>query len=198
MAKKKKSAVEERLAEYKMFYPDTTVTRIGIDSNQTVSHKDGLELSKMVCHMTHSGLLQFVILKNKMYIFKSREFLKVADGFKKGARVRFHDPRTPDDHRESVILSEGMRYDGGIPFIWTENSPIVSSIETILPMRRFKKSFEQTTKIFKHSLIRTNLCNLIASYFIGCTGFLFDNYSTLFANLNNVGYPLQFILRPRS
>ena len=122
MAKKKKSAVEERLAEYKMFYPDTTITRIGIDSNQTVSHKDGLELSKMVCHMTHSGLLQFVILKNKMYIFKSREFLKVADGFKKGAKVRFHDPRTPDDRRESVILADGLRYDGGIPFIWTENS----------------------------------------------------------------------------
>ena len=66
MAKKKKSAVEERLAEYKMFYPDTTVTRIGIDSNQTVSHKDGLELSKMVCHMTHSGLLQFWIHGSRM------------------------------------------------------------------------------------------------------------------------------------
>lgn len=48
--------------------------------------------------------------------------LTFADGFKKGAKVRFYDPRTPDDHRESVILADGLRYDGGIPFIWTENS----------------------------------------------------------------------------
>lgn len=129
MAKKKKSAVEERLAEYKMFYPDTTITRVGFEDCKSISHKNGLELSKMVCHMTHSGLLQFVILKNRMYIFKSREFLKVADGFKKGARVRFYDPRTPDDHRESVILADGLRYDGGIPFIWTEGSDADSFME---------------------------------------------------------------------
>ena len=114
--------VAERLAEYKMFYPDATITRICLADCKSISHKDGLELSKMVCHMTHSGLLQFKILKDRMYIFKSREFLKVADGFKKGAKVRFYDPRTPDDHRESVILADGLRYDGGIPFIWTENS----------------------------------------------------------------------------
>lgn len=122
MAKKKKSAVEERLAEYKKFYPDTTITRVGFEDCKSISHKDGLELSKMVCHMTHSGLLQFLKSGNKMYIFKSREFLKVSEGFKKGAKVRFHDPRTPDDHRESVILADGLRYDGGIPFIFTEDS----------------------------------------------------------------------------
>lgn len=114
--------VAERLAEYKMFYPDATITRAGFEDCNSISHEDGLKLSEQVCHMTHSGLLQFVIFKNRMYIFKSREFLKVAAGFKKGARVRFHDPRTPDDHRESVMLADGMRYDGGIPFIWTEES----------------------------------------------------------------------------
>lgn len=114
--------VAERLAEYKMFYPDATITRVGFEDCNSISHEDGLKLSEQVCHMTHSGLLQFVIFKNRMYIFKSREFLKVAAGFKKGARVRFHDPRTPDDHHESVMLAEGMRYDGGIPFIWTEES----------------------------------------------------------------------------
>lgn len=114
--------VAERLAEYKMFYPDATITRVGFEDCNSISHEDGLKLSEQVCHMTHSGLLQFVIFKNRMYIFKSREFLKVAAGFKKGARVRFHDPRTPDDHRESVMLADGMRYDGGIPFIWTEDS----------------------------------------------------------------------------
>lgn len=114
--------VAERLAEYKMFYPDATITRVGFEDCNSISHEDGLKLSEQVCHMTHSGLLQFVISKNRMYIFKSREFLKVAAGFKKGARVRFHDPRTPDDHHESVMLADGMRYDGGIPFIWTEES----------------------------------------------------------------------------
>jgi hypothetical protein len=116
--------VMERLAEYKMFYPDTTITRVGFADCNSISHKDGLELSKMVCQMTHSGLLQFKIFKNRMYIFKSRAFLKVADGFKKGAKVRFHDPRTPDDHRESVMLADGMRYNCGIPFIWTEDSEL--------------------------------------------------------------------------
>lgn len=123
MAKKKKSAVEERLAEYKMFYPDTTITRIVLADCKSISHKDGLELSKMVCNMTHSGLLQFKILRNKMYIFKSREFLKVADGFKKGTKVRWYDPREPENDicTESTMLADGMRYQDGIPFIWIEN-----------------------------------------------------------------------------
>lgn len=72
--------------------------------------------------MTHTGLLQFWIFGERMYIFRSKEFLKVADGFKKGAKVRFCDPRTPDVRHESVMLASGMRYDGGIPFIWTEDS----------------------------------------------------------------------------
>ena len=114
--------VAERLAEYKMFYPDATITRVGFEDCNSISHEDGLKLSEQVCHMTHSGLLQFVIFKNRMYIFKSREFLKVAAGFKNGAKVRFRDPRTPDDHHESVMLADGMRYDGGIPFIWTKDS----------------------------------------------------------------------------
>lgn len=98
------------------------MTTVGVAAGKTISYKDGFELSKMICHMTHSGLLQFWIAGNKMVIYKSKEFLKVADGFKKGAKVRFCDPRTPDDHHESVMLADGMRYDGGIPFIWTENS----------------------------------------------------------------------------
>ena len=76
----------------------------------------------MVCRMTHSGLLQFFIAGNKMVIYKSREFLKVADGFKKGAKVRFHDPRTPNLCRESVMRADGIRYEGGNPFILTEDS----------------------------------------------------------------------------
>lgn len=114
--------VVERLAEYKALYPDTTVTPIEFEGGKSISQKDALALSKLVCYLTHSGLLQFWILGNKMFVYKSKEFLKVTDGFKKGAKVRFHDPRTPDVCHESVMLADGMRYDGGIPFIWTEDS----------------------------------------------------------------------------
>ena len=41
----------ERLAEYKMFYPDTTITRVGFADCNSISHKDGLELSKQVCQI---------------------------------------------------------------------------------------------------------------------------------------------------
>ena len=112
----------ERLAEYKALYPDTTVTPIEFEGGKSISQKDALALSKLVCYLTHSGLLQFWILGNKMFVYKSKEFLKVTDGFKKGAKVRFHDPRTPDVCHESVMLADGMRYDDGIPFIWTEDS----------------------------------------------------------------------------
>lgn len=120
--KKLPATVEDRLEEYKVIYPDATVTSVSCSDDEYISWKDGLELSKMVCHMTHSGLLQFFIAGNKMVIYKSREFLKVAEGFRKGAKVRFHDPRTPDVCHESVMLADGMRYDGGIPFIWNEDS----------------------------------------------------------------------------
>lgn len=123
------ATVAERLKEYKIFYPDATMTTVGVAAGKTISYKDGFELSKMVCRMTHSGLLEFSIFGSKMFVFKSKEFLKVADGFKKGAKVRFYDPRTPDDHHESVMLADGMRYDGGIPFIWTEDSDADSFAE---------------------------------------------------------------------
>ena len=123
MEKKKiLAAFAEHLEDYRIFYPDATMTMVGVAAGKTISYKDCFELSKMVCQMTHSGLLQFWVHGSRMYIYKSREFLKVADGFKKGAKVRFHDPRTPDDHHESGVLADGMRYDGGIPFIWTEDS----------------------------------------------------------------------------
>lgn len=122
MAKDIALKVVERLAEYKALYPDTTVTPIEFKGGKSISQKDALALSKLVCHVTQSGLLQFWILGDKMFIYKSKEFLKVADGFKKGAKVRFHDPRTPDVCHESTMLADGMRYDSGIPFIWTEDS----------------------------------------------------------------------------
>lgn len=116
--------IAERVAEYKMFYPDTTLTTISSNSGETFSDKDALELSKKVCSMTNSGLLQYKTAGKSLFIFKSRAFLKVAEGFKKGAKIRWYDPRDPDDDicTESTMLADGMRYDGGIPFIWTENS----------------------------------------------------------------------------
>lgn len=114
--------IAERVAEYRMFYPDTTLTTISSNSEETFSDKEAMELSQKVCIMTISGLLQYKIAGRSLFIFKSRKFLEVSEGFKEGARVRFHDPRTPDVCHESVMLADGMRYDGGIPFIWNEDS----------------------------------------------------------------------------
>lgn len=121
--------IAERVAEYKMFYPDTTLTTISSNSEETFSDKEAMELSQKVCSMTISGLLQYKIAGRSLFIFKSRAFLKVAEGFMKGVKVRFHDPRTPDDHHESVMLADGMRYDNGIPFIWTDGSDADSFAE---------------------------------------------------------------------
>lgn len=121
MEEEELTKIADRLCEYRVLYPDTAISAVNLFEG-SISHKDGLELSKLICHMTHSGLLQFWIFGEKMYIFRPKEFLKVADGFKKGAKVRFHDPRTPDVCHESVMLADGMRYDDGIPFIWTEDS----------------------------------------------------------------------------
>lgn len=121
--------IAERVAEYRMFYPDTTLTTISSNSEETFSDKEAMELSQKVCSMTISGLLQYKTAGKSLFIFKSRKFLEVSKGFKKGAKVRFHDPRTPDDHHESVMLADGMRYDGGIPFIWTDGSDADSFME---------------------------------------------------------------------
>ena len=114
--------IAERVADYRMFYPDTTLTTISSNSEETFNDKEALELSQKVCSMTNSGLLQYKAAGKSLFIFKSRAFLKVAEGFKKGAKVRFHDPRTPDVCHESTMLADGMRYVSGIPLIWTENS----------------------------------------------------------------------------
>lgn len=115
--------IAERVAEYKMFYPDTTLTTISSNNTaETFNDKEALELSRKVCSMTNSGLLQYKKAGRSLFIFKSRKFLEVSKGFKKGAKVRWYDPREPDDIIESTMLADGMRYDGGIPFIWTENS----------------------------------------------------------------------------
>ena len=114
--------ISERMAEYKMFYPDTTLTTITSNSGETFSDKEALELSQMVCNMTRSGLLQYKRAGKSLFIFKSRKFLEVTKGFKKGAKVRWYDPRDPDDIMESTMLADGMRYQDGIPFIWNENS----------------------------------------------------------------------------
>ena len=114
--------IAERVAEYRMFYPDTTLTTISSNSEETFSDKEAMELGQKVCSMTISGLLQYKIAGRSLFIFKSRKFLEVSEGFKKGAKVRFHDPRTPNLCRESVMRADGIRYEGGYPFIWTEDS----------------------------------------------------------------------------
>ena len=51
--------IAERVAEYRMFYPDTTLTTISSNSEETFSDKEAMELSQKVCSMTISGLLQY-------------------------------------------------------------------------------------------------------------------------------------------
>lgn len=114
--------IAERVAEYRMFYPDTTLTTISSNSEETFSDKEAMQLSQKVCSMTISGLLQYKAAGKSLFIFKSRKFLEVSEGFKEGAKVRFHDPRTPNLCRESVMRADGIRYEGGYPFIWTEDS----------------------------------------------------------------------------
>lgn len=121
--------IAERVAEYRMFYPDTTLATISSNSEETFSDKEAMELSQKVCSMTISGLLQYEKAGRSLFIFKSRKFLEVSEGFKKGVKVRFHDPRNPDACHESAMLADGMRYDGGIPFIWTEDSDADSFAE---------------------------------------------------------------------
>lgn len=76
-----------------------------------------MELSQKVCSMTISGLLQYKIAGRSLFIFKSRKFLEVSEGFKEGAKVRFHDPRTPDIRHEAYLMSDGIQYRGGIAMI---------------------------------------------------------------------------------
>lgn len=122
--------IAERVAEYRMFYPDTTLTTISSNNTAEIfNDKEALELSRKVCSMTNSGLLQYKIAGRSLFIFKSRAFLKAAEGFKKGAKVRFHDPRTPGVCYEDTMLADGMRYDGGIPFIWTDGGDVDSFAE---------------------------------------------------------------------
>ena len=109
--------IAERVAEYRMFYPDTTLTTISSNSEETFSDKEALELSQKVCSMTTSGLLQYKIAGRSLFIFKSRKFLEVSEGFKEGAKVRFHDPRNPDDHHEVHLASDGIQYHAGIAMI---------------------------------------------------------------------------------
>lgn len=47
----------ERLEEYKIFYPDVTMTTISDIGQKTITNKEAFVLSKRVCGMTHSGLL---------------------------------------------------------------------------------------------------------------------------------------------
>ena len=79
--------IAERVAEYRMFYPDTTLTTISSNSEETFSDKEAMELSQKVCSMTISGLLQYKKAGRSLFIFKSRKFLEVSAGFKKGAKV---------------------------------------------------------------------------------------------------------------
>lgn len=109
--------IAERVAEYRMFYPDTTLTTISSNSEETFSDKEAMELSQKVCSMTISGLLQYKTAGRSLFIFKSRKFLEVSEGFKKGARVRYHDPEHSSINYEAYISKDGINYKDGFAMV---------------------------------------------------------------------------------
>lgn len=87
--------VAERLAEYKIFYPDTTTTTVSVADAKSISYEKGFELSKKICRMTHSIIRKtkcFRILERNAKISKTkRNFSRLyptPQKFKKIDRLR--------------------------------------------------------------------------------------------------------------
>ena len=106
-----------RLGKCKEVYPDTTLTTITSKAKDTFTAEVALKLSEQVCHMTHSGLLYYQVLGKTLLVYKSREFLEVARSFKKGARVRYHDPEHSSINYEAYISKDGINYKDGFAMV---------------------------------------------------------------------------------
>lgn len=106
-----------RLGRCREAYPDTTVTTITSETKDTFTAEVALELSKKVCSMTNSGLLYYEVLGKTLLVYKSREFLEVARSFKKGTRVRYHDPGHSSINYEAYISKDGINYKDGFAMI---------------------------------------------------------------------------------
>lgn len=117
----KKISTKQLLETYKQFYPDVTATTCSVSSEEdSFSSKTAFDLALKIGKMTHSCPLWVQVEKKKIVIIKSREFLKNLDRMKKGARVRFFDPRHPECRREGVIAKDGILYSGAAPQIFVE------------------------------------------------------------------------------
>ena len=106
-----------RLDRCREAYPDTTVTTITSEIKDTFTAEVALKLSQKVCSMTASGLLYYQVLGKTLLVYKSREFLEVARSFKKGVRVRYHDPERSSINFEAFISKDGINYKDGFAMV---------------------------------------------------------------------------------
>ena len=134
MAKVKK---DEMLEDYRMFYPDTTVTEMTVlDADTYPQDDDLLEMVTRLGKMTRSMPLYYCVerigakcpkpgeeikLKYRIKVYKSREFLKVCDKMKVGTKVRFHDLKMPKFHYLGEITKEGVHFEGGAACFWLKS-----------------------------------------------------------------------------
>lgn len=106
-----------RLRRCREVYPDTTLTTITSETKDTFTAELALKLSQKVCSMTASGLLYYEVLGKTLLVYKSREFLEVARNFKKGTRVRYHDPEYSSINYEAYISKDGINYKDGFAMV---------------------------------------------------------------------------------
>ena len=106
-----------RLGKCREAYPDTTVTTITSETKDTLTAEVALKLSQKVCSMTASGLLYYEVLGKTLLVYKSREFLEVARSFKKGVKVRYHDPEHSSINYEAYISKDGINYKDGFAMV---------------------------------------------------------------------------------
>lgn len=124
--KSSKKSVEERridfhtqykLGQCRELYPDTTLTTITSETEGFFTDEVALGLSQKVCGMTASGLLCYRVVGKMLFVYKSREFLEVAKSFKKGVRVRCHDPKSHYINYVACLMEDGIHYRDGFAMV---------------------------------------------------------------------------------
>lgn len=126
MAKVKK---DEMLEDYRMFYPDTTVTEMTVLDSEHIGEKGILPVVLKLGKMTKSMPLYYEVRKTRKHtsinirVYKSREFLEVCDKMcHKGCKVKFFDPGYPGLHTEGEITKDGIYYVGGCAMVRIERA----------------------------------------------------------------------------
>lgn len=105
----------DMLEQYRLFYPDATVTEItGVDGSYFVN-EEVRDVVMKLCTITNTLALFINVNRDRITVIKSAEFLRNAEKMmRKGCKVRFCDPRMPTDQDEGVVTRDrGIHYEGG-------------------------------------------------------------------------------------